>query len=103
MGPEPMTRTERRSSRLGIRSPVHQGAERVELARGVVRPRRGFWVILDAECRCVQQPYPFDHPIVEVDVADLCAPEGRVKRRRRMIMRYGRPAAIRFRWLGRSR
>src|SRR6516225_595042 len=93
MGPEPMTRTERRSSRRGMARPVHQGAERVELTRGVVRSRRGFGVVLDAERGRVEQPDPLHHPVIEVDVADLGPPEGRVKRRQRTIMHYGDPVA----------
>src|SRR5689334_2564111 len=99
MGPEPMTRTERRSSRLGMARPraaspapalrarpraaspapafrarpraaspapafrarpLHQRAERVELARRVVRARRRLGVVLHAERGRVEQPDPLD-------------------------------------------
>src|SRR5262245_49263345 len=93
MGPEPMTSTERRSSRLGtarlFASPVpalrarlllHEGTERVELFGRIVRSRRGLRVILDAERGRVRQPDPLDHTVIEVDVADLSLAEGCVKR-----------------------
>src|SRR5579863_9999488 len=107
MGPDPMTSTERRSSRLGMafpRSagpapalclsrpraprppplcarPLHQRAERVELPGGVMRARRGLRVVLDAERGRVEQPESLDHAVVEVDVADLGPAERRVEGR----------------------
>src|ERR1700730_4106027 len=86
MGPEPMTSTERRSSRLGIARPSHQGTERVELGRRVVWPRRGLRVVLHAERGRVEQPDALHHAVIEVDVADLRAPERRVKGAKRVFI-----------------
>src|SRR5215467_6575852 len=107
MGPEPMTSTERRSSRFGTARPsasaaparrarplLHEGAERVELPGRIVRPRRGLRVILDAECGRIQQPDPLDYPVIEVDVADLGPAEGCVERPGRIqIMHNEGPVA----------
>src|SRR5215469_1812960 len=100
MGPEPMTRTERRSSRLGMAPlsaspapalrarPLHQGAERVELPGRIVRARRCLRVVLNAERGCVNQPDSLDDSVVEVDVADLSPAEGCVKRRERIKIQH---------------
>src|SRR6516162_8199310 len=88
MGPEPMTSTERRSSRLGMARPLHQGAERVELPGRVVRARRGLRVVLDAERARVSQPDSLDDSVVQVDVADLGPAEGCVKRRERIKIQH---------------
>src|SRR5947208_876271 len=94
MGPEPMTSTERRSSRLDMARAFHQRAERVELPRRVVRARRRLGVVLHAERGRVEQPDPLDHPVVEVDVADLGPAERRVKRGiRLLILQNGQPMA----------
>src|SRR5690242_12155231 len=93
MGPEPMTSTERRSSRLGMAppratgaaparcpsGPFHQRAERAELARRVVWAWRRLGVVLHAERGRVEQPDPLDHAVVEVDVADLGPAERRAE------------------------
>src|ERR1700722_19848101 len=75
-----MTSTDRMSSRLGTVAPsvpgLHEGAELVEQARRVVRPRGGFRVVLDAEGRGVQHPEPFDHAVVQVDMTDPGPAEG---------------------------
>ena len=86
IGPDPMTSTDRRSSRLGMRtSPgaVHQRAELVEQPGRVVRARRGLGVVLHAERRPVQQPQALDHAVVEVDVGDLGRAEVGAERRAR--------------------
>src|SRR6266481_2419236 len=74
IGPDPMTSTDLRSSRLGMPS-LHQLAELSEQAGRVVRSGRGLRVVLDAESRRVQQPQALDHAVVEVDVGDLGWPE----------------------------
>src|SRR5579859_3827480 len=91
MGPEPMTSTERRSSRLGTAGPLHQRAENGELTRGVVRAGCGLGVVLDAERGRVEQPDPLDHAVVEVDMADPGPAERRIERGMHLsIMHYGR-------------
>src|SRR5215467_10734640 len=94
MGPEPMTSTERRSSRLGTARPLYEGTERVELSGRIVRSGRGLRVILDAERGRVQQPDPLDHTVIEVDVADLGPAEGCVKRPGRIKIMHNEGPAV---------
>src|SRR5260370_1321267 len=96
IGPDPITSTDFRSSRLGTVHPqgsvgppelwpprlwpkighaassraLEQGAEVVEVVGGVVRAGSGLGVILHAEHRAVEQPQALHHAVVEVDVAD---------------------------------
>jgi len=49
----------------------HQSDEALEMVRGVVRPRRGFGVILDAEHGMVSQAESFERLIVQIDVRDF--------------------------------
>src|SRR5258708_40241772 len=69
-----MTSTDRRSSRLGMRtSPaaVHQGTEFLKQSGRIMRAGRGLGMVLDAERRPVQQPEALDHAVVEGDGGDL--------------------------------
>src|SRR5258705_8009833 len=68
MGPEPMTSTCRRSSRLGM---FYELPEAVEEVVGVVRSGRGLRVVLHREGRYVERAEPFDHVVVQADVAHL--------------------------------
>src|SRR3954447_6083737 len=68
IGPEPMTRTCRRSVRLGIG--LHQLRESVEQVIRVVRPRGRLRVVLHRESRHVQAAQPLDDVVVEAHVAD---------------------------------
>src|SRR6478735_6044748 len=77
IGPEPMTRTDWISERLGTLA-LHQGYETVEEVRGVVRARGCFGVVLDAEGRLVEELQPLDDLVVQAYVGDLGATELRV-------------------------
>src|ERR1039457_6914159 len=73
-----MTSTERRSSRLGMRTspgPVHKGTEFRKESGRIMRARRCLGVVLDAERRLVEQAEALDHAVIEVDVGDLGGPE----------------------------
>src|SRR4051812_24508515 len=76
IGPEPMTRTCRRSVRLGIG--LHQLRESIEQVIRVVRPRCRLRVVLHGEGRRVETPQTLDHVVVETHVADLDGPEPRL-------------------------
>src|SRR5215472_7454621 len=91
IGPDPITSTDLRSSRLGIAT-LHQGAELVEVVNRVVRAWGRLRVVLDAEGRVVQQPDPLDDAVVEVDVADHGGPVRGVERLARRV-RHVRPGA----------
>src|SRR3954447_22131064 len=94
IGPDPITRTDAMSSRLGIGDPpsglrglavpgFEQVGEAIEEVAGVVWARRRLRVVLDGErlrpAGAVEQPEPLDDAVVQADVADL----GRAERRRR--------------------
>ena len=79
IGPEPMTRTDWISVRLGTLA-LHQGYETVEQVRGVVRAGGRLGVVLDAEGRLVEQLQALDDLVVEADVGDLGAAERGVGR-----------------------
>src|SRR6202000_1186767 len=76
IGPDPITRTDLRSSRRGMAT-LHKAAELVEMVYRVVRPRGRLRVVLDAEGRVVKQPDALDDAVVQVDVADHGRPVGR--------------------------
>src|SRR6266567_8678837 len=73
MGPLPMTRIERTSSRLGTR---HQLPEPREQVPAVVGSGRGFGVVLHRERRDVEAPYAFQRVVVEVPVGQGHPPPG---------------------------
>src|SRR6476659_6371519 len=115
MGPDPITSTDFRSSRLGTTHPrlskivphgaspgaLEQGAEVVEVVGSVVRSWSGFRVVLHAEHRALEQAQALDHAVVEVDVADRRRAERRLERlprRCRDVRPGGRP--LRFRGNG---
>src|SRR3954451_11299933 len=77
IGPEPMTRTDWISERLGTLA-LHQGYEAVEQVGGVVRAGCRFGVVLDAEGRSVEEAKSLHHVVVEADVGDLGAAVGGV-------------------------
>src|SRR3954465_14175281 len=70
IGPEPMTRTDWISERLGTLA-LHQGYETVEQVGGVVRTRCRFGVVLDGEGRLVEQLESLHDVVVQADVGDL--------------------------------
>src|SRR3954468_14419527 len=72
IGPEPMTRTDWISVRLGTLA-LHQGYEAVEQVGGVVGTGGRFGVVLDAEGRLVEELEALHHVVVEADVGDLGA------------------------------
>src|SRR2546430_16864880 len=78
MGPEPMTRTWRRSSRLGMEQlhallavRLDKLDEPVEEIVRVVRSGRRLRVVLHRERGYVQAAQPFHHAVAEADVAGL--------------------------------
>src|SRR4051794_2478469 len=74
IGPDPITRTELMSSRLGTDTPLdHELGEPVEQVTGVVRTGRRLRVVLDGEGRHVKTPDALHDVVVEADVADLGA------------------------------
>src|SRR5687768_12752759 len=75
IGPEPMTRTDWISVRLGTLA-LHELYEAVEQVGRVVRARRRLGVVLDAERRLVEQLQPLDDLVVQADVRDLGTPVG---------------------------
>src|SRR5437764_10888630 len=86
IGPEPMTSTDFRSSRLGTPAPLrgrHQLAEPAELAARVVRARRRLRVVLHAERGHVEQAQALDHTVVDVDMTYPGPAELGVERRER--------------------
>src|SRR5437868_12707834 len=78
IGPEPMTRMDLMSLRLGT---GHDLTELVEQVGGVVGTGGGLGVVLHAEGPAVEQPQALDALVVEVDVADLGPAVGGVERR----------------------
>src|SRR3546814_11179660 len=79
MGPEPMTRTELMSSRLGMRCflaevAADQFSEPVEQVVGIVGARGSLGVVLHREGGDVQCAQPLDDLVVQADVADLDPP-----------------------------
>src|SRR5258707_2464969 len=92
IGPDPITRTDLRSSRRGMPT-LHEGAELIEVVNRVVRARGGLGVVLDAEGGVVQQPDPFHDAVVEVDVADDGRPVWRAERLARGV-RHVRPTRV---------
>src|SRR3954470_21265132 len=72
IGPDPITRTELMSSRLGTDTPLnHELGEPVEQVTGVVRTGRRLRVVLDGEGRHVKTPDALHDVVVEAVVADL--------------------------------
>ena len=73
MGPEPMIRMRWRSLRL--RHPLfvsrHEFDEVVEEVVRIVRPGRGFRVILHAEDRLAAMAEAFERLVVQIDVRDF--------------------------------
>src|SRR5262249_56246358 len=70
-GPAPRPSPEGGSPRGGPARPSHQGADRVDPPRRIVRARRRFRVILNTERTGVEQPDSLHHPVVQVDMTDL--------------------------------
>src|SRR6478752_984304 len=69
IGPEPITRTDSRSARLGIG--VRQlRDETLEQVPGIMWPRGRLRVVLHAEGRPVDQGESLDHIVVEVAMRD---------------------------------
>src|SRR5579864_2753474 len=98
IGPDPITSTDFRSSRLGTADPFEEGAEVVEVVGGVVRAWSGFRVVLHAEHRALEQPQALHHAVVEVDVADHGGAVGgaeRLPRPRRHVHPGGRAGRFR--------
>ncbi len=77
IGPEPMTRTDWISVRLGTLA-LRELHEAVEQVGGVVRAGRRFGVVLDAEGRLAEELETLHHVVVEADVGDLGAAVGGV-------------------------
>ena len=58
---------------------LEQGAEVIEVVRGVVRAGSGLRVVLHAEHRALEQAQALHHAVVEVDVADHRRAVGRAR------------------------
>src|ERR1700722_13104636 len=74
IGPLPITRMLRRSSRRGTArsGPLdHEGPEFLEQVAGIMGTGAGFGVILNPEGRDVAAGQAFDHAVVEVDMGDV--------------------------------
>ncbi|GGU97817.1 hypothetical protein GCM10010498_66130 [Streptomyces cavourensis] len=63
IGPEPMTRTDWISERLGTLA-LHQRNETIKQIRGIMRASGRFGVVLNAERRAVQELEPLDDLVV---------------------------------------
>src|SRR5450755_4414522 len=73
MGPEPMIIMRLRSVRFGMSALVllHDRGEIVEQVMGIVRARRGFGVVLNAENRFTAMPQTFYRIVVQIQVRDF--------------------------------
>src|SRR5207248_8539059 len=76
IGPDPSTRTYKRSVRLSTLDQLRQPVE--EVVR-VVRPGGRLRVVLHRERRDVPTAQPLDHVVVEAHVTDVDGPEGRLR------------------------
>src|SRR5687768_4618435 len=78
IGPEPITRIDEMSSRLGIR--LQKLYETVKQIGSVVWSSCGLGVVLDAEGWLLQQRDALHAVVIEVDVGDASGAERRVER-----------------------